>query len=131
MNYENHAHTAGPWAVTIWAQPGQLPSSAGATPERQALVADDVEGEAGQDWRQGRGPRTACHVSDGRGGCSATTVQDHPSPDFTARPSVTRADMTIAASAKKEIAQDPMGWSARIRANSADSRLRWPPLGRE
>ena len=46
---------------------------------------NDAEGEAGQDWRQGRDRRTERHVSDGRGGYSVTTVQDHPSPDFTAR----------------------------------------------
>ena len=49
-----------------------------------------------------------------------TAVQDHPSPDFTARPSVTRADMTISASAQKEIAQDPMGRCVRTRVKSAE-----------
>ena len=48
------------------------------------------------------------------------TFQDHPSPDFTARPSVTRADMTISASAKKEIAQDPLGRGVRTRVKSAE-----------
>ena len=33
--------------------------------------------------------------------------------------------MTVAASAKKEMAQDPMGRSAQIRTNSTDGGLRW------
>ena len=54
------------------------------------LIADDVEREAGEDG----GPGTVCQVSACRGGYSATTVQDHPGPDLTAGPSVTRADMS-------------------------------------
>ena len=30
-----------------------------------------------------------------------------------------------------ETTQNPMGWSARIRTNSADGRLQWLLLGRE
>ena len=47
---------------------GDFPSPADATPQRQTLVADDLEGEAGEDWGQGGGPGTVCQVSDGRGG---------------------------------------------------------------
>ena len=90
------------------------------SPKCQALVDDDLEGEADQDWRKSRDPRTVRHVSDGRGGHFTTAVQDHPSPDFTARPSVTRVDMTISASAKKEIAQDPMGRCVGTRVKSAE-----------
>ena len=82
-------------------------------------------------WGQGRDPRTVCHISDGRGGYSETTVQDHPSPDFTTRPTVTCADMTMATFAGMETVQDLMGRSAQIRTNSTDGGLRWLLLGRE
>jgi hypothetical protein len=50
---------------------------------------------------------------------------------FTTRPIVTRANMTKTVFAKMEIAQDPMGRCVRTRVNSAEGRLRWPPLGRK
>ena len=106
--------------VLVGIQPGQLSSQARPPPKCQALVDDDLEGEADQDWRKSRDPRTVRHVSDGRGGHFTTAVQDHPSPNFTARSSVTRADMTISASAQKEIAQDPMGRCVRTRVKSAE-----------
>ena len=99
--------------------------------KRKALVVDDAEGEASQDRRQGRGSLGIRYLSDGRSGHSETTVQDHPSPDFTTWSTVTRADMTVAVSAKKEIAQDPMGRAAQIRTNSTDCRLRWLLMERE
>jgi len=40
--------------VRLGVQPGQLPSQAGAASQRETLVVDDVEGETGQDRRQGR-----------------------------------------------------------------------------
>ncbi len=56
----------GPAAVIrVGVKPGQLSSQAGATPERKALVVDNVEGEADQDWCEGRHPRTVRHVPDG------------------------------------------------------------------
>jgi len=59
---------AGPTAVVRFGiQYRQLSSQAGATPERKALVVDNAEGEAGEDWGQGRAPR-AVDVSDGRSG---------------------------------------------------------------
>ena len=51
-----------------------IPSLAGATPQWQTLVVDEVEGEAGADWGQGRGPGTVWQVADGQGDCVATTV---------------------------------------------------------
>ena len=61
------------------------------------------------------------HGKGGRGGHFTTAVQDHPSPDFAARSSVTRADMTISESAKKEMAQDPLGRCVRTRVKSAEA----------
>ncbi len=122
----------GPVAVVRFGiQLGQLPSQAGATPERKVLVVDDVEGEAGQDRCQGRDPRAVRHVSDGRGGHSTTAVQDHPSPDLTTRCAGASADMTKRVFAGMETTQNPMGRSARIRTNSTDGRLQWLLLGRE
>ena len=65
-----------------------------ATPQRQTLVADEVEGEASQDWSRGRDPGMVCQVLDDQGGYAATTVQDYPGPDLTAGPSVTRDDIS-------------------------------------
>ena len=83
-----------PRRIRLGIQPGQLPSQAGATTECQALVVNDVEKKAGQDWRKGRCPRTVRHVSDDRCGYYARTVQEHPLPDLTARAAGTSADMT-------------------------------------
>ncbi len=45
-----------------------------------ALVIDDATGEAGQDWRQGREPRSVCHFPTG-GGCGAKgAVPKNPPP---------------------------------------------------
>ena len=112
-------------------QPGQLPSQTGATPERKALVSDNAEGEAGKDWRQGRSSLAVRYLSDGRSGhpeIRRRRIQDHPSPNLAARAS---ADMTMAASARRGIAQDPMGRCVRTCANSAEGCLRWLLLGRK
>jgi len=108
-----------------------IPSLAGATPQCQTLVVDEVEGEAGADWGQGRGPGTVRHVLDGRGGYSATTVQDHPWPYFMAGPSVTRADISETVLVEMKIAQDLVVGSVQIRTSSTDGGLRWLPLGGE
>ncbi len=117
--------------VRLGVQPGQLLSQARPPPKCQALVNDDLEGEADQDWRKGRDPRPVCHVSDGRGGYFTTVVQEHPSPHFATRSSLTPADMTIALPAKREIVQDPMARCAQIGENSTDGHPRWPQLGHE
>ena len=83
-------------------KPGQLPSQVGSTPERETLVADNAEGEAGKDWRQGPKPLAVCHIADGRGGYSETTVQDHPWPNFTVRATGTSAAMIVATFAEME-----------------------------
>ena len=62
-------------------QPGQFPSPVGITPKRKALVADDAEGEAGQDWRQDREPRPVRHVPIGRGGGAERLVPENLGPD--------------------------------------------------
>ncbi len=45
-----------------------------------ALVIDDATGEAGQDWRQGCGPRPLCHVPIGRSCGPEGTVPENPPP---------------------------------------------------
>jgi len=99
-------------------------------PERETLVADNAEGEAGKDCRQGRNPLAVCHVSDGRGGYFETTVQDHPSPNLTARDTGTSADMTMTTFAEMGTVQDLMERYVRIRTNSSDGCPRWLLLGR-
>src|SRR6516162_146715 len=48
-------------------QPRQLPAHAGDAGADQGLVADDLEGQADQDWREGGEPRPLHRVPDGRG----------------------------------------------------------------
>ena len=45
-----------PLVLPLGGQPRQLPSPTDTTPERQTLVAYNVEGEAGEDWGLGRNP---------------------------------------------------------------------------
>jgi hypothetical protein len=42
------------------------------------LVADEPEGKADQDWREGRQPRPLCRLPDGRGRHSEKPVHRHP-----------------------------------------------------
>src|SRR5438445_9424566 len=48
-------------------QPRQFPAHAGDAGADQGLVADESEGKADQDRREGRQPRPLCHLPDGRG----------------------------------------------------------------
>ena len=51
----------------------QLHADFGLARRGGALVADDTEREAGEDWRQGRSPWSLCHIPIGRG-CGATKL---------------------------------------------------------
>jgi hypothetical protein len=55
-------------------QSRQLPAHAGDTGTDQGLVADEPEGEADQDWRQGRRSWPHCRLPDGRGRHSPADV---------------------------------------------------------
>ena len=125
-----HFSTA-PISATLLKRRLQLPSPVGSTPGRETLVADNAEGEAGKDWRQGRDPRAVCHISDGRGGYTALTVKNHPPPDFTTCPIVTRANMTKTEFRRMKITQDPVGRFVRSRVNSTEGHLRWLLLARK
>ena len=105
-------------------QPGQLLSQTGTTPEREALVVDNAEGEAGEDWCQGRDPRAVCDVSNGRGGYSATTVQDHPSPDRTTQAIGTSADVMGTTVSMVRIAQSLGERSVLNQGNQGTIELR-------
>src|SRR5262245_55618208 len=48
-------------------QPRQFPAHAGDAGADQGLVADESEGQADQDRREGRQPRPLCRLPDGRG----------------------------------------------------------------
>ncbi len=74
-------------------QPRQFHADAGDAQDRGTVVADQLAGEADQDWRQGGQPRALRYVSDGRGRGVATdvagnSVADRPAPN-TARPTMT------------------------------------------
>jgi len=105
-------------------QPGQLPSPVGITPKRKTLVADNAKGEAGQDRRQDRDPRAVCDVSNGRGGYSATTVQDHPSPDRTTQAIGTSADVMGTTVSMVRIAQSLGERSVLNQGNQGTIELR-------
>ncbi len=56
----------------------QLSAHAGDAGADQGLVADEPEGKADQDWREGRSPRPLCRLPDGRGRHSEKPVHRHP-----------------------------------------------------
>ena len=77
-------------------QPGQLPTSAGPTPVGEALVADDVAGEAAQDRCEGHHARPLRHLPACRGRRAQAAVADYPGTDSTAAPSRDGATMNPA-----------------------------------
>ena len=111
--------------VCLGVQSGQLSSEAGTTSKCEALVVDDAEGETGEDWCQGRDPRTVRHVSDGRGGHPPATVQDDLVPDSPTRPAQPRADMTMMTFAEMNSPQNLMESCVSILTNSYYGGLRW------
>src|ERR1700731_3685754 len=62
----------------VWCQSRQLSAHAGDAGADQGLVADEPEGKADQDWREGRQPRPLCRLPDGRGRHSEKPVHRHP-----------------------------------------------------
>src|SRR5262249_53277302 len=73
-------------------QPRQFPAHAGDAGADQGLVADDLEGQADQDRREGRQPWPLCHLPDGRGRHRTTNVPR----DFAAHRGTTAAATTSA-----------------------------------
>src|SRR3984893_9444030 len=59
-------------------QSRQLSAHAGDARADQGLVADEPEGKADQDWREGRQPGPLCRLPDGRGRHSEKPVHRHP-----------------------------------------------------
>src|SRR5262249_31009832 len=57
-------------------QPRQFPAHAGDAGADQGLVADDLEGQADQDRREGGEPRPLCYLPDGRGRHRTANVRD-------------------------------------------------------
>jgi hypothetical protein len=45
------------------------------------LIANELEGEANQDWREDRQPRSLCHLPDGGGRHSQNFVRRHSAAD--------------------------------------------------
>ena len=73
-------------------QSRQLPAHAGDTRADQGLVADEPEGEADQDRREGRQPRPLRRIPDGRGRYPPANVRG----DFAAHRRTTAAAATNA-----------------------------------
>ena len=59
----------------------QLHADAGLARGRRALVADQPQGEAGEDWRQDRHPRPVRHIPDGRGRGTEDAVRRNSAAD--------------------------------------------------
>src|SRR5262245_15612562 len=79
-------------------QSRQLPAHAGDTRADQGLVADEPEGEADQDRREGGEPRTLCRLPNGGGRHPTTNV-----PGYTAADRGTTAAATTRANMKRSI----------------------------
>src|SRR5215831_13450732 len=74
-------------------QPRQFPAHAGAGAD-QGLVADDLEGQADQDRREGSEPRPLCYLPDGRGRHPTANVpRDFAAHRGTAAAATTSASM--------------------------------------
>src|SRR5215470_14166653 len=73
-------------------QPRQFPAHAGDAGADQGLVADDLEGQADQDRREGREPRPLCYLPNGRGRHRTANVPR----DFAAHRGATAAATTSA-----------------------------------
>ncbi len=69
-----------PPAACARLQSRQLPAHPGAARRREALVADDTEGQAREDRRKGRSPRALRHLPDGRGRHPERPVCRHLAP---------------------------------------------------
>ena len=79
-------------------QSRQLPAHAGDARADQGLVADQPEGEADQDRREGGDPRPLCRLPDGRGRRAEDAVRRDPAADRrTAAAARSRAGMSGAA----------------------------------
>jgi Phage integrase, N-terminal SAM-like domain len=71
-----------PTPQEIWQlQPGQLPAAGGAAPVGAALDADDLAGEADQNWGEGRAPFPSGGLSDGGSGGAERVVPGHSGGD--------------------------------------------------
>ena len=62
-------------------QPRQLPAHAGHAGADQGMVADDAQGKADQDRREGRQSRPLCRLPDGGGRHSTRPVRGHLADD--------------------------------------------------
>jgi hypothetical protein len=73
--------TPSPPASCPGVQSGQFHADAGDAEDRVTVVADQPQGEADQDRREGRQPRPLCDLPDGRGRGTATDVRRDPVAD--------------------------------------------------
>jgi Transposase DDE domain group 1 len=75
-------------------QPRQFPADSGDAVADQGLVADELEGEADQDRREGGEPRTLCRLPNGGGRHPTTNVPGDTAADCgTTAAATTRASM--------------------------------------
>src|SRR5262245_10962462 len=103
MNREERRHWRAMkalWGLQLRArlQSWQLSPHACNTGADRGLIADELEGEADQDWREGGEPRPLCYLPDGRGRHRTANVPG----DFAAHRGATAA-ATISASVRRSM----------------------------
>src|SRR5262249_39069021 len=99
-------------------QPRQFPAHAGDAGADQGLVADDLEGQADQDRREGGEPRPLCYLPDGRGRHRTANVPG----DFAADRGATAA-ATTSASMRRSM---DMRSRATDRRSASKCQGKWP-----
>src|SRR5262249_41248604 len=99
-------------------QSRQFPAHAGDAGADQGLVADDLEGQAGQDRREGGEPWPLCYLPDGRGRHGTANVPG----DFAADRGATAAATTSASMRRSMV----MRSRATDRRSASKCQGKWP-----
>jgi hypothetical protein len=106
-------------------QPRQFPGHAGDAGADQGLVADDLDGQADQDRREGGEPRPLCYLPDGRGRHRTANVPR----DFAAHRG-TAAAATTSASVRRSMSYIQEQPTERVRPNARENGQIRPSIKR-